>query len=151
MLAYFLFTISALCVVISVGFIFRLIFEDLSSDENDVGAAIFFIFLAGVVFSPVAAVLQSHANDLALSRIGSTKSAVYIQSLDDLDASLNKVKSMSSSFANRDAPIQSIVEARVEMLKALRETKAEIAKAKIRIEARKLGLMSGIVTIMGDK
>lgn len=97
--------------------------------------------------------ISSHAHDLGTVRKGYELIEVREQAIEDIDAQLNLLERQytSTSLLNADTPARSLIETKASFVSEIAEARADIAKAKISIERRSIGLMNGIVHWYGKE
>jgi len=116
-----------------------------SRESGFVALAFAFLFTA-VIFG----IVHNHAGDVAKVRHQHALIEVYQEQVDEMNERLAAIDPPASALLNADTPVSSMVAALSEWQGRLAQSKAQQAHAIIDIEARKLGLMSGVVTVFGD-
>jgi hypothetical protein len=91
-----------------------------------------------------------HAEDLSTIEYQSLNIDIYEGHVASLNKQLNSFKYPNASLLNADTPVASVV-------KSLTEAQSKLAKAKIeradviqKVEARRLGPVSGVISFVGD-
>jgi hypothetical protein len=73
------------------------------------------------------------------------------EAIKDINNQLKNMKINQYSLMNADSPVRSLTETKAKFVEESAQQKLKIANAKINIEARSIGFMSGIVKIMGKE
>ena len=138
-----------LLVVVPAGFIYLAFFCDL----DEAGVAVVVVF--GVIFSvlaalPVSAVISRHVGDVAVIQNQIILVEVYEEQIAELDDRLKLMEYPQSALLNADSPVSSIVATISEWQNKISQAKADRAEAIIAVEARRMGLFSGVITMFGD-
>jgi hypothetical protein len=105
--------------------------------------------LLGIAFSMIT--YSEHADDLATLRGQHEVIAIYEARRDRLNQTLAEFEYPKGALLNADSPVRAIAESLSVTENMIADSEKELAKTRIRIEARKLGLFGYIVTWMGDK
>ncbi len=93
--------------------------------------------------------VESHVSDLSIVRQGYRVVEVKQQAIKDIDDQIRDLNIPKMGLLNADTPYKSLVEAKVKFVQELSDARTNIAEAKIDIESRSIGIMSGVVTIYG--
>lgn len=95
----------------------------------------------------------NHAEDLGVLNAQKYKISVYEEQREELQTTLESFnfQDKQGALLNQDSPIRSIVDEIGRVNKELANAKAELATAKISIEARKRGPFSLVVKWYGEK
>lgn len=105
-------------------------------------------FLLSLVI--VAAVWWGHVDQLSTINNQHLVISVYEKKKDRINDVLKNYDFPEGALLNADSPIASVVEELAKVEEDIAEAEAQRAKAIIAIEARRLGLMSGIIYLAGD-
>lgn len=111
------------------------------------------VFIAAViVFILILCEADNHFNDLAKIRKWQKVSDIYEKQLSELKTKLDTLDINKSDIIllNHDTPYSSLIEAYVQVQNKLAEEASTIAKAEVRVEARKAGYLKFIVNIYGE-
>lgn len=117
------------------------------------GSILFGAVFTAVLSIPAIVIWSGHSEDLSVISTYSEVVKVYQERRDRLTAtmdSFNYPSTNSSILLNADSPIKSIVEQLSKTESELAEAESKIAKAKVSIEARRLGPNSGVIAMVGD-
>ena len=118
--------------------------------SNDIETASM-VFLLGFLLSiPPAIIIAVHANQISKIQNQQILIQVYEQEIEALNIRLNEANYQQGALLNADSPVSSLIMTLSEWQAKSARAKAERAQAIISVEARRLGVMSGVITFVGD-
>lgn len=126
-----------------------LILGFIAVSDNEGGILIILIGFILLIIPIVS--IYNHTSDLASLRQGQLLVDVRQEAINEIDKQLQNIKISQTALMNGDSPVSSLVTTKAKFVEELAEEKIKIAKAKISIEKRSLGLMYGIVKIFGKE
>lgn len=124
-----------------------------SSGDFGAGTLVFSMValaIIGIIHVPV---ITSHCSSLATIKSSDALVAVYAESLSDLDKQMESLSKNidNKTLFNADSPYRTLIETKSNYVSKLAKIREHIVAAKIKIQARKLGLMSHIVRWYGEE
>jgi hypothetical protein len=154
MVFYFLLFLCAVCLAFLAHALYALVTYSSNGRDFDcimvevtLSTLILFVFVC-IMSVPV----SSHLDDLMTVRYYKTITQKIEESKDRLGVTLSNAETIEMcTLANTESPMTRYIESQVAYESMLVGEAQRYVAAKKSIEARKLGLMSGIVTVFGDE
>ncbi len=148
MLAWILIIFIGICVL---GFLISVFAAVITRDIERLILGLPCVLFSVIPIMIMGIAVTGHVNDIATIRQGESFIQIRQEAIDDIEESLKIINAPQTALMNMDSPVAALVKTKSDYIKDLTEIKLEIQEAKRDIEARKLGLMSGVVTIYGDQ